>query len=441
MTPAPTTDQHTPGSTASRHWRPTEAVLSVLTLATLGAGFALLSLVSAGSITWSDLRPLLIVGAGLAALHLALTLRYGSNADQVVLPLAGLLIGLGLLLTHRVAPALASRQTNSAALALVAVGVVAVVPWPLRWLRRYRYTWATLGLLLVALTLVFGVRPSGAGPRLWLGIGPLLFQPSELLKLILVVFLASYLAERRELVAFGALRVGPVRLPPLPYLGPILAIWGLSMVLLIWQRDLGAALIFFTIFLAVLYVATSRWTYVAGSLALFFVSAWVIVENLPYVEQRIALWLDPWPETAQGSYQIVQALIAVASGGVMGTGLGYGYPTYIPAVHTDFVFAATTEELGMAGGLALVCLYTLLIYRGYHIALRANDAFVKLLAVGIASVFGLQTLIILGGNLKLIPLTGVTLPFVSYGGSSLLASALMAGLLLRASTPIRTRRT
>lgn len=425
-------------SRSQRGLRVTEALLIALALATLGAGFGLLALVETGSVAGIDLRPPAMLGAGLVILHLALTLRHGRDADQIVLPLAGLLMGLGLLLTHRVAPALASRQTNSAALALVVVGVTGVAPWPIRWLRRYRYTWASLGLLLVALTLVFGVRPSGAGPRLWLGVGPLLFQPSELLKLILVVFLASYLAERRELVAFGALRIGRLRLPPLPYLGPILAVWGLSMLLLTWQRDLGAALIFFTIFLAVLYVATSRWTYVAGSLILFVAGAWVIVSNLPYVEQRVALWLNPWSETAQGSYQVIQALIAVASGGVLGTGLGYGFPTYIPAVHTDFVFAATAEELGLAGSLALVAMYALLAYRGYHIALRSDDAFVKLLAVGIASVFGLQTLIILGGNLKLIPLTGVTLPFVSYGGSSLVTSALMAGLLLRASASVRS---
>ena len=411
--------------------RLTEFALLVLAMAVTAAGFALLALVDTGSVTLRDLQPAWLLAGILLTGHIVLTWRHGSTSDQVVLPLVSMLAGLGLVLTHRLAPALASRQTNWVLLGAATLIVVAGAPWSMRWLRRYRYTWATLGLLLVALTLLFGVRPSGAGPRLWLGLGPLLFQPSELLKVLLVIFLASYLAERRELVAFATLRIGRLRLPPLTYLGPILFIWGLSMVLLVWQRDLGAALIFFGIFLAMLYVASNRWTYVAGSLALFLAGALLVVQTFAHVQQRVAFWLDPWPDAAEGSYQIVQSLIAMASGGVLGAGLGYGFPTYIPAVHTDFVFVATAEEMGLAGALAIIALYTLLVHRGFHIALRAEDAFEKLLAVGLTSVFGLQTLTILAGNLKLIPLTGVTLPFVSYGGSSLVTSSLMAGLLLR----------
>lgn len=428
------------GPTMSR-LRLTEFLLLILAIATAAAGFALLALVETGSHTWSDptamlrtsLQPIWLLAGMLLIAHIVLTWRHGSNSDQVIVPLAGMLAGLGLVLTHRLAPALASRQTGWAMLGMATTILVAGVPWPMRWLRRYRYTWATLGLALVALTLLFGVRPSGAGPRLWLGVGPLLFQPSELLKILLVIFLASYLAERRELVAYATLRIGRLRLPPLPYLGPIVFVWGLSMVLLVWQRDLGAALIFFGIFLAMLYVASNRWTFVAGSLALFMASALVVIRTFAHVQQRVAFWLDPWPDAAEGSYQIVQSLIAVASGGVLGPGLGYGYPTYIPAVHTDFVFAATAEEMGLAGALALIGLYMLLVYRGFHIALQTDDAFAKLLAVGLTSLFGLQTLTILAGNLKLIPLTGVTLPFVSYGGSSFVTSSLMIGLLLRIS--------
>jgi peptidoglycan glycosyltransferase len=412
-------------------FRPTEFLLLLLAIATTVAGFALLALVETSSVTWRDLQPAWLLAGTLLIAHVVLTWRHGPHSDQVMLPLAGLLIGLGLVLTHRLAPALAGRQTNWALLGLAAMTVVAGAPWPMRWLRRYRYTWAFLGLTLVALTLLFGVRPSGAGPRLWLGFGALLFQPSELLKVLLVIFLASYLAERRELVAYASMRMGRLRLPPLPYLGPILVIWGLSMALLVWQRDLGAALIFFGIFLAMLYVASNRWTYVAGSLMLFLAGALVVIQTFPYIRERVLIWLDPWPQAAERSYQVVQALIAVASGGVLGPGLGYGFPTFIPAVHTDFVFVATAEEMGLAGALALIALYMLLVYRGFHIAVRADDGFGQLLAVGLASVFGLQTLTILAGNLKVIPLTGVTLPFVSYGGSSLLTSSLMVGLLLR----------
>ncbi len=396
-------------------------------------GFALLVLVRSAEVEIGDLRPALLLSGAWLTTHIALTWRYGSRGDPLLLPGAALLTGLGLVLAHRLAPALAARQTNSALLGVAVMAAVAVLPWPMRWLRRYRYTWATLGLLLVALTLVFGVRPMGAGPRLWLGVGGWLFQPSELLKVLLVVFLASYLAEYRELVAFARLRLGPLRLPPLPYLGPLLVIWGLSMLLLVWQRDLGAALLFFGIFLAMLYVASDRPGYVAGGLALFGVGALFVIRTYPHVQERIAIWLDPWPQAAENAYQVVQALITLASGGVLGTGLGFGFPTYIPAVHTDFVFAATAEEFGLAGALALIGVYVLLTYRGFRIALTAGDSFAQLLAAGLTTTLGLQTLIILAGNLRLIPLTGITLPFLSYGGSSLVTSFLILGLLIRIS--------
>ncbi len=417
-----------------RRLRWTELILLLLAAGVSTAAFYLLQLVNHGSAAWHDLRPVLLFLGAVALAHGALTWRYGRRGDPLLLPLAALLTGIGLVLSYRLAPALAERQTRSMLLGVTTMTVVAVAPWPMRWLRRYRYSWATLGLLLVGLTLAFGKRPTGAGPRLWLGIDGWLFQPSELLKVLLVVFLASYLAEYRELVAFARLRLGPLRLPPLPYLGPMLVIWGLSMLLLAWQRDLGAALLFFGIFLAVLYVASGRASYVGLGTALFAVGALFVVRTYPHVQERIAVWLDPWSRAAGDAYQVVQALIALASGGVLGTGLGFGFPTYIPAVHTDFVFVALAEEMGLAGAIALIGLYALLTYRGYRIALRADDTFAKLLAAGLTTILGLQTLVILAGNLRLIPLTGVTLPFVSYGGSSLLTSYLILGLLLRIST-------
>ena len=411
----------------------TELILLLLGGGISAIAFYLLRLVDRGSVAWQDLRPvLLFIGAVLIA-HGALTWRYGRRGDPLLLPLATLLTGLGLALSYRLAPALASRQTNSVLLGVATLTVVAVAPWPMRWLRRYRYSWAALGLLLVGLTLVFGKRPMGTGPRLWLGVDGWLFQPSELLKVLLVIFLASYLAEYRELVAFAYLRIGPLRLPPLPYLGPMLVIWGLSMLLLIWQRDLGAALLFFGIFLGMLYAASRRLSYVGTGLGLFAIGALFVVRTYPHVQQRITVWLDPWPQAAEGAYQVVQALIALASGGVLGTGLGFGFPTYIPAVHTDFVFVALAEEMGLAGAVALIGLYALFTYRGFRVVLLTRDPFAKLLAAGLTTILGLQTLVILSGNLRLIPLTGVTLPFVSYGGSSLLTSYLILGLLLRIS--------
>jgi cell division protein FtsW (lipid II flippase) len=395
------------------------------------AGFTLLGLAQTGGET-TDLRPALIFTTALLVVYVTLTLR-GFAGDQLLLPLVATLTGLGLVLSYRLAPALAPRQLNWVLLGLGAMLLVALVPRDLRWLRRYRYTWAFLGLALVALTFLFGRYPGGTGPRLWLGVGSFLFQPSELLKVLLVVFLAGYLDEKRELIARATYRLGPFRLPPLPYLGPLLIMWGLSMLLLVWQQDLGAALLFFGIFLAMLYIASSRGSYVLGGLILFAMGAFFVYVTFSHVRARFDIWLNPWLGARDSSFQIVQSLIALASGGALGQGLGYGHPTAIPAVHTDFVFVAIGEELGLVGALALVALYALLAHRGYRIALTAADGFGQLLAAGLTTILTLQTLIIMAGNIKLTPLTGVTLPLVSYGGSSLITSFLTIGLLLRIS--------
>jgi cell division protein FtsW (lipid II flippase) len=287
--------------------------------------------------------------------------------------------------------------------------------------------------LLVLATFVLGIDLNESGMRLWLGAGGVYFQPSELLKIILVVFLAAYLAEKRELIVLTGLRVGPFRLPPLPYLLPLLLVWLISLGLVVIQRDLGAALLFFGIFLAMLYVATARVTYVLAGLGAFALGGVLCYRLFEHVRDRVAIWLDPWADAQGRGYQVVQALIALGAGGVLGTGLGYGYPEYIPAVHTDFVIAAIGEEFGLLGTLAVVGLYLLLVYRGFRIALRAPDAYLQLLATGLSTVLALQALVILGGTTRLIPLTGITLPFISYGGSSLLANYLIVGLLLRVS--------
>jgi cell division protein FtsW (lipid II flippase) len=268
--------------------------------------------------------------------------------------------------------------------------------------------------------------------RLWLGYGGLYFQPSEIMKVLTVIFFASYLAERRQLIAHAPLRLGPLTLPPLPYLGPLLAMWAVSMGLLIWQRDLGAALLFFLVFLALLYAATG-FRYVVVGLFLLVVGAVLAYSLFDHVQLRTRIWLDPWPYADDDAYQIVQALAAFAAGGLGGSGLGFGYPEYVPAVHTDFVLAALGEEMGLIGSLAVVGLYLLLIHRSFRIAMRARSDFAMLLAAGLGATLGLQALIILAGNLRVIPITGITLPFMSYGGSSILANSVMIGLLLRVS--------
>ncbi len=312
--------------------------------------------------------------------------------------------------------------------------VVAVVPRDLRWLRRYRYTWLAVGLGLLALSLVLGVNPLGRGARLWLGLGGLYFQPSEFLKLVLIVFLASYLAEKQELLRLPSTSRGGRLAPSLPYLVPLLLSWGVALLLLVAQQDIGAGTLLFGAVLVMLYLASRQAGYVFAGLGLMVVAGWVGYHLSSFVALRVNVWLNPWALSNSGGYQIVQSLLSVAAGGVLGTGLGQGYAAqYIPVVHTDFVFAAIGEELGLAGALAVLLLYCLLLYRGLWTAVRSSSAFERLLATGLSITMVFQAWVITAGNLKILPLTGVTLPFVSYGGSSLVAGYLAVGLLLHVS--------
>src|ERR671938_1963718 len=253
--------------------------------------------------------------------------------------------------------------------------------------------------------MVFGSDPNGSGARLWLVVGPLNFQPMELVKLLLVVFLAGYLEEYRELLAMAGRRIGRLHLPPLPYLAPILIMVGAALVLFWLQKDLGPALLFSTVLLAMLYVASGRGSYVVLGLALLVLGGALADRLFGHVHTRVAIWLDPWSNRETVGYQLVQALYALGSGGVFGAGLDMGSPRYIPAVHTDFVIAAIGEELGLAGSLAVVCLFVVLIQRGLGVAVAARSGFSALLATGLTAVLALQALIILAGNLELIPLT------------------------------------
>jgi len=394
----------------------------------------------AGAVSWgwADLWMSLLFVALLLGIHLWLNFTQPS-ADQILLPVVATLTVLGLIMIQRLEPSLirtypsfsyegiANKQVLWIGVGLVALWGTLIAARDLRWLQRYKYTFALLGLALVAATLVFGVEVNGA--RLWFRLGPLSFQPSELLKILLVIFLAGYLDDKRELIAP---RSGTgFQMPPLPYLLPMGIMWAGAMVLFIIQKDLGSALLFFGIFLAMLYLASGRPLYIVAGLTAFLGGALVLYQFLDHIRNRVAIWADPW--TAQG-YQLAQALYAFANGGVLGTGLGLGQPAWIPEVHTDFVFVALGEELGLAGTMAVLALYLILVYRGFTIALRARDGYYQLLAVGLTTILGLQTLIILGGVTRLIPLTGITLPFISYGGSSLVVNFIIVGLLLRISS-------
>jgi cell division protein FtsW (lipid II flippase) len=397
----------------------------------LAVGLVLLALERRQAVEWQTLT-----GAGLFAVGLigaALWVRWRlPAADPLILPVAAVLAGLGQLMTSRLEPSLGPRQGVWVLAGLAALVGVSLLGSPSQ-LRRYRYTWATLAVLLLLLTLAFGSDPNGSGARLWIVLGPVNFQPMELVKLLVVVFLAAYLEEYRELLALAGKRVGPLWLPPVPYLAPMLAMVLAVLTILAIQSDFGPALLLFSVMLAMLYAASGRLSYVVLGLALLLVAGAAAASTVQHVRVRVGNWIDPWSQATGSGYQLVQALYALASGGVLGAGLDAGSPRYIPAVHTDFVIAAIGEELGLIGSLAVINLFVVLTLLGLRVAVRARSGFNALLATGLTAVLALQALIILAGTLKLIPMTGITLPFVSYGGSSVLANFLLIGLLLRIS--------
>ena len=425
-----------------------ELVLLASVSMALVVGWASLASHVAGSLTLGRLFSHLVLYLGAVfAVHLAFVVA-GRRTDQLLLPVIALLGGLSLLLMERLPQGLATQDMGGVELGLaslqllwlgVAMLLVAAIAIGVRsdgWLRYYKYTWAAVGVGLLLLVFVLGEETNGA--RLSLRIGPLQGQPSELLKVILVVFLAGYLADNRTLLAQASTRFGPIKLPPVPYLLPMVAMWGIALAVVIFQRDLGAALLFFSIFLTLLYVATRRASYVVLGGLLFVGGSSVLYFVFGHVQDRVDIWIDPFVDPLDRGFQIIRALYAFGRGGIVGTGLGAGLPQVgeslaIPAVHTDFVFTALSEELGLLGGFVILGLYLVIAERGLRIAAAADDDFRALLAAGLTLVIVLQAAIIAGGNLRVFPLTGITLPFISYGGSSLLANAIVIGLLLALS--------
>ena len=427
---------------ANGSFRWTEFSLLILPALFLMLGLATLTLGRPDLLTSNEVPAATAVLAFFMAAHLVLMWRL-PNSDQLLLPLVAMLTLLGLVMSTRLSilvPGLMMRQSMWISIGLILLVAVVVLVPDVSVLQSYKYTAAVLGFLLVGATFVLGVDPNGSGARWWIGFGGYYFQPSEILKVLLVIFLAGYLEDKRELLTWSSTRFGWLRLPPLPYLGPLAIMWAVSMLLLIGQRDLGAALLFYSVFLAMLYVASSRGIYVWGGLLAFVVGAFFCYLIFAHVRLRVEVWLNPWVHARDQAYQVVQGLVALASGGVFGQGLGYGYPGFIPAVQTDFIIAAIGEELGLMGTLAVVGLFLLLMYRGFRIALDAQSDFSVLLAMGLTAVLGIQAFVILAGTIKLTPLTGITLPFVSYGGSSIVTNFIIIGLLLRISAENHDRR-
>jgi peptidoglycan glycosyltransferase len=361
------------------------------------------------------------------------------GADPTLLPLAALLHGLGFVMITRLSDRLAGLQATWTFISIGAfIGTLLVVQ-RVSDLARYKWTFFFGGLFLLLLPMVPGVGFANGGARIWVSIGPINFQPGEFAKLSLALFFAGYLSERRELIAAGTWKVGPFNLPELRHLLPILLAWGASVIVMVGQKDLGSSLLFFTLFVVLLWVATEKASYLVLGLGLFAAGAFAAYQMFSHVQTRVTIWLDPWSEFAADSptggrgYQIVQAMFAMGSGGTTGSGLGLGDPTRIPEAKNDFIFAALGEELGLVGSTGVLIAYLLMIGAGLRVAMRTDRAFEKLLAVGVTTILGMQAFIIIGGVIRLVPLTGITLPFVSYGGSSLLANYILLALLIRIS--------
>jgi cell division protein FtsW (lipid II flippase) len=367
-------------------------------------------------------------------LHLFLAAR-GIRGDQLLLPIAAALTAIGLVLVQRLASNLLVQQLSWTLIAAGAFAATILIPRDLTALSRFKWTWALLGVLLLLSPLLPVIGREVNGARIWVGVGTVTFEPWEAVKILLVIFFAAYLEEFREVLSQTQRRFGPIPVPPLPYFGPIVAMWAIAMVVMVFERDLGATLLFLGIFLAMLYLATGEAFYTFIGIVLLLVGGFVAYHAFGHVAARVDVWLHPFAEEVRfdSGYQLVQGLFALANGGLFGAGLGNGMPDRIPVVWSDFVFDAFAEEVGFAGALALLALYLLFVYRGMLIALRAPTPFLQLLAAGLSFIVALQTLVIVGGNARLIPLTGITLPFVAYGGSSLVTNWMLVALLIRVS--------
>ncbi len=410
--------------------RKVERNLLFLAALYLLAGIMALYLGESGS------RVIIAVAAGLtvAAAFLLVHVYWkasGFKGDHYLFPVTAMLISTGLVFLFRLDPYYGMRQFIWILAGLGTLVFTSRVLLDLRFLGDYKYIYALLGLIALILPIFFGKEQGGA--KSWLDFGFFQLQPSEFVKILLVLFLAGYLAENRAVLAAGARSLGGISLPGLPEWAPLVIMWGVSLLLLVFQRDLGAALIYFSTFLAMVYAATARIFYVLFGLGLFIAGSSASYLLFDHVRARVLIWLNPWPYIDNIGYQITQSLFAIGSGGIFGAGLGQGYPGYIPLVHSDFIFPAICEELGLLGGAGIIILFMMLIFRGIKIALRVRDEFLALVAIGLTSLLGLQAFIIIAGVTRLLPLTGVTLPYVSYGGSSLVANFILLGLLLNIS--------
>lgn len=431
--------------------RPRKRRGTELVLLLFGYGLSLLAFAQVDLVVLDRLSPqfttyALTLGGCILVAHVALRVL-APFADPALLPVVALLNGLGLAMIHRLdlAEAVSSASVDAdfapqlgwTVLGTTLFVLVLLLVRDHRVLQRYTYTAMLLGLVLLIMPLLPLIGTEINGARIWIHVFGFSFQPAEVGKIVLIVFFAGYLVQKRDVLALARSRVLGIDLPRGRDLGPILVAWAASLGLLVFQRDLGTSLLFFGVFVALLYIATERVSWLVIGATLFTFGALAAYQLFSHVQLRVGIWLDPFADEAGDGYQIAQSLYGLATGGILGVGLGNGHPDFVPFAKTDFIVSAFGEELGLTGLMALLVLYGIIVERGLRTAVAVRDPFGKLLAAGLSIAVGIQVFVVVGGVTKLIPLTGLTTPFLSYGGSSLVANWMLVALLLRVSDAAR----
>ncbi|MCL2826418.1 MAG: FtsW/RodA/SpoVE family cell cycle protein [Eggerthellaceae bacterium] len=410
--------------------RNTELVLLCIAAPIVILMFAMIAINQGQALSINTLGVPIGIFASFIIAHFAVR-KFAPGADPALLPIAFALAGVGIAFVTRLAPDLAVNQVIWLFLSIICMVLVVVFMKNVEKVAAFKYTLMILGILLLLSPLIPGLGQEIYGSRIWLSIGPFSFQPGEVAKVIVVLFLAGYLAANREMLSVFTVRIGPFNLPDLRTLLPLLLMWVVSLVIVIFEKDLGSALLFFFVFLIMLFAATGKKFYLVVGLVLAAVGAVVLWMVFPHVQTRVDVWLNPFADASGSGYQIVQSLFSMADGNLFGVGIGRGLAGNIPVVESDFIFSAIAEETGLLGAAALLLLYLCLAVRSLMTAARAKSDVSSFIAVGLMSTIVLQAFIIVGGVTRLIPLTGLTLPFVSQGGSSLLASFIGIGFLMK----------
>ncbi|HWE57049.1 MAG TPA: FtsW/RodA/SpoVE family cell cycle protein [Acidimicrobiales bacterium] len=417
--------------------RRTELGLIILAVILTGGLYALAGFGKAGNLP-ANIGPFLVILFGLMVVaHVAMR-RLAPNADPILLPIAALLNGIGYVFIARLSPHEARLQAFWTFMGVAVFIVTLLLVRRARDLERFRYSFAFVGIGLLLLPILPGIGENINGARLWIHLGSFNFQPGEIAKLALAIFFASIMVERADLLSKGTRRIGRFLVLEPRYLAPIVVAWALSLVIFFAENDLGSSFLFFALFIGLLWVATGRAYYLALGALLFVVGSYLALHVMHHAQSRVQSWLDPWAHASTSGYQLIQGWFAIAAGGLFGQGPGQSSAGHIPEASTDLIFAVIADELGLIGCSALLFGYLLLVGTGLRTAVRCENPFEKLLASGLALIIGVQTFVIVGGVTRLIPLTGITLPFVSYGGSSLIANYILLALLVRISHDTET---